>query len=117
MQFADQHGMTVLPALVDCTRKALAEVEQSKVPFPTTDITDPANRDFDLEEFNRLLHSLSRVQSYLGLLQGIYNSQGNNLQPRPIVGYTMWLNVEANVDLLESIVAVLLRYIHPLVIF
>jgi E3 ubiquitin-protein ligase HUWE1 len=109
LQFADQHGAIIFPPLIDCTRDALAEITHSKVQLPTNDITDPANRNFDLEEFNTLLAAFSRVQSYLALLLAIYNPQANTIQGRPLVGYTMWLNSEENVQLLESVVTVVLR--------
>ena len=111
IQFADQNGSIILPPLIDSTRDVLAEIAYSKVQLPTTDITDPANRDFDLQGFNDLLNSFSRVQSYLALLQAIYNPQSNGIQGRPNVGYTMWLNLEENVQLLESIATVVLRYV------
>jgi len=114
MQFADQNGGTILPPLIESTRKTVKEIARSSVSFPTTDITDPANRDFDLEEFNRLLDALSRVQSYLALLQAIFNPQASNVPGRPNVGYTMWLNIEENVELLQSLVTVILRYIQSL---
>lgn len=113
LQFADQNGSTVLPPLIECTRQTIEEIARFSDSFPTTDITDPANRDFDLKEFNQLLDALSRVQSYLALFQALFNPQGSNLQGRPIVGYTMWLNVEENVKLLQSVVTVILRYISP----
>jgi hypothetical protein len=111
IQFADQNGSIILPPLIDSTRDVLAEIAYSKVQLPTNDITDPENRDFDLQGFNDLLNSFSRVQSYLALLQAIYNPQSNGIQGRPNVGYTMWLNLEENVQLLESIATVVLRYV------
>ena len=110
VEFADQHGSVILPPLVEFTRDAVAKVASSKVKLPIKDITQPENQDFDVEEINQLLQTFSKVQSYITLLQAIYNQQ-SNIQPRPNVGYTMWLNSQENIELFDSITNVIIRHV------
>lgn len=109
VQFVDQNGPTVIPPLLAATKDIVLEISNSQISLPITDITIPANVDFDVDELNRLLRLYSRLQSHLAILQSIYN-QTTNMQGRPAVAYTVPFNQPDNVEILFGIGKVI-RYV------
>jgi hypothetical protein len=109
VQFVDQNGTTVIPPLLAVTKEIVLEIDNSPISLPIKDITTPANVDFDVNELNRLLQLYSRLQSYLAILQSIYN-QTTNMQGRPAVAYTVPFNQSDNVEILFGI-GKIIRYV------
>jgi hypothetical protein len=109
IQFVEQNGTTVIPPLLAVTKDIVLEIDNSPISLPIKDITIPANVDFDVNELNRLLQLYSRLQSYLAILQSIYN-QTTNMQGRPAVAHTVPFHQPDNVEILFGI-GKIIRYV------
>jgi hypothetical protein len=109
VQFVDQNGPKIIPPLLAAVKEILSELSACTASLPVKNITDPANVDFDVSEFNRLLRLYSRLQSHLSILQSIYN-QTTNMQGRPNVAYTFLLDSDENLEML-SLIGKVVRYV------
>jgi hypothetical protein len=76
--------------------------------LPTTNVCDPENADYDVDDLNQLLKFYSRLQAHLAVLQSIYSPQ-QSLQGRVNVPFTTIFEEFRFVEMIREL-GTILRY-------